>query len=104
MDEHEAARLLLGARRASGLSQSELARRAGIQHSVLSAYEHGRRDPTARSLARLLEAAGFRLTIASAPVNVERAGRMLADALRLADKLPIRRRSELLFPSLPRGR
>lgn len=99
----DAASLLLGVRRASGLTQTELARRAGIPHSVLSAYEHGRRDPTTRSLARIVEAAGYRLTISSAPVDTKRAGRILADALRLADKLPKRRRGELVFPRLPRG-
>lgn len=97
----EAARLLRNARAATGLTQSELARRAGISHSVLSAYEHGHRDPGSRALARILAAAGLRLTISRAVPNPEKAGRKLSELLRLTDSLPKRRRKELSFPGLP---
>lgn len=43
------------------MSQLELARRAGTSRPTLSAYEHGRKAPTADTLERLLAAAGFRL-------------------------------------------
>ena len=69
----EAARLILAARRGSGLKQLELARRVGIPHSVLSAYENGRRDPGTKTLARILEAAGYRLNVTRAGPDVERA-------------------------------
>lgn len=98
----EAARLLLRARNAAGLTQSELARRAGIPHSVLSAYEHGRRDPGTRALARLLRAAGYELTVSRQLPDLERAARSFNDALDLADRLPKRRRGRLTFPGLPR--
>ena len=54
--------LLERARRAAGLSQSELARRAGTSRPTLSAYEHGRKSPTIATAARLLEHAGFGLS------------------------------------------
>jgi transcriptional regulator with XRE-family HTH domain len=52
---------LCEARQRSGLSQEELARRAGTSRPTLSAYENGRKAPTADTLERLLMAAGFLL-------------------------------------------
>jgi|SRR5699024_553920 len=43
-------------RLAAGLSQSELARRAGVSQPNLSAYEHGRRTPSPRVLDRIRRA------------------------------------------------
>ena len=48
--------LITGARRQSGLSQSELARRSGTSRPTLCAYEHGRVSPTLDTLQRLLDA------------------------------------------------
>lgn len=62
-----AAALLRTARRRSRLSQTDLARRAGIAQSVVSAYESGRREPSLRTLARLVEATGHELTIDVTP-------------------------------------
>jgi uncharacterized protein len=104
MRREGAAALLREARERSGLTQSEIARRAGMAHSVLSAYENGRRDPGARALRRILRAAGFDLTIQPAEVQLpdaERAGRVLAAALGLADALPKRPRGDLLYPRIP---
>jgi predicted nucleotidyltransferase/DNA-binding XRE family transcriptional regulator len=57
------ASLLRVAREQSHLSQSDLARRAGVAQSVISAYESGRREPSLRTLARLVEATGHELAI-----------------------------------------
>lgn len=51
------------ARRRSGLSQTELARRARVSQPVISAYESGRREPSLSMLTRLVEASGHTLTI-----------------------------------------
>ena len=48
-------------RRAAGLSQGELARRAGTSRPTLSAYENGRKSPSLVTLSRLLSVAGFDL-------------------------------------------
>jgi transcriptional regulator with XRE-family HTH domain len=53
--------LLERARAEAGLSQGELARRAGTSRTTLSAYEHGRKSPTLATAARLLSHAGFEL-------------------------------------------
>ncbi|MEV4318487.1 helix-turn-helix transcriptional regulator [Actinocrispum sp. NPDC049592] len=50
----ETADLLAEARRAAGISQDELARRAGTSRTTLSAYEHGRKSPTIDTASRLL--------------------------------------------------
>lgn len=63
-----AADTLRRARARSRLSQSDLARRAGVAQSVISAYESGRRDPSVATLARLIAATGHELDLALIPV------------------------------------
>ena len=57
------AELVYGARAAAGLSQSELARRAGTRQAVISAIENGARVPGGVMLARIAHALGGRLCI-----------------------------------------
>jgi transcriptional regulator with XRE-family HTH domain len=96
-----AGELLRDIRRRTGLRQAELARRAGLSRSVVSAYEHGRRQPGVDALARLAAAAGMELSVDSIPsVDPGRAGRILAQVLDLAESLPARRRGPLEYPSL----
>ena len=51
--------LLVRARGATGLSQADLARLAGVSRSVLSVYGSRKREPSSEALARILAAAGF---------------------------------------------
>jgi predicted nucleotidyltransferase/ribosome-binding protein aMBF1 (putative translation factor) len=55
--------LLRQARKRAGLSQVDLAARAGVTQSVISAYESGQRQPSIPALARLVDATGFELTM-----------------------------------------
>jgi predicted nucleotidyltransferase/DNA-binding XRE family transcriptional regulator len=55
--------LLRQARKRAGLSQVDLASRASITQSVISAYESGQRQPSLPALTRLIDAAGFELTL-----------------------------------------
>jgi transcriptional regulator with XRE-family HTH domain len=89
--------------RRSGLSQAELARRAGLPRSVLSVYLRGRREPGADTLARVAAAGGFELELAERrpPVDPERASRILVQVLELGEALPFRPRATLDFPHLP---
>jgi len=98
--EDVAADLIAQSRRRTGLRQAELARRAGFPRSVLNAYEHGRRQPSVDALARILSAAGLELRAAPAvrELDDERAGRLLAQVLDLAEALPHRRRGRLAYP------
>ncbi|MGA2838050.1 MAG: nucleotidyltransferase domain-containing protein [Acidimicrobiales bacterium] len=50
--------LLRVARRSSRLTQQELADRAGVAQSVISAYESGHREPALSTLVRLVAATG----------------------------------------------
>jgi len=58
----DAAELLGRVRVGSGLTQEELAHRAGTSRPTLSAYEHGRKSPTVATFARLLSRAGWELS------------------------------------------
>jgi len=96
----------------SGLTQAELARRAHTSQATISSYESGRKQPSAATLDRLLDAAGWRLTIdrRERPV-IERseaelsfAGRALAEVLDLAEALPARHAPELSYPRLHQRR
>ncbi len=55
--------LLRQARNRAGLSQVDLASRAGVTQSVISAHESGQRQPSLPALTRLIDAAGFELTL-----------------------------------------
>ena len=55
--------IIRAVRRRQGLTQAELARRAGTSQPVVSAYEHGHRDPTCATLRRLVEAGGEQLVL-----------------------------------------
>lgn len=65
--------LLRQARKSAGLSQVDLARRAGITQSMISAYESGNRQPSLPTLAALIEASGHELGL-----SVRRPPRRLA--------------------------
>ena len=53
--------LVRSARTKAGLSQRDLARRAGTAQSVVARIEQGATSPTWETLTRLLTAAGFEL-------------------------------------------
>lgn len=63
MGNMKAASLLREARTSAGLSQAELARRAGVTQSVVSVYESGRRQPSVATLAALVAATGYELDL-----------------------------------------
>ena len=51
------------ARRGSGLSQRELARRSGTSQPTLSTYEHGTKSPTLAVAERIVNSSGFDLDL-----------------------------------------
>lgn len=101
-DDRVAGDLIGKIRGISGLTQAELARRTGMQSSVLSAYEHGRRQPSAAALARIARAAGLELELTEAPgdTSLGRQARILELVLDLAGSLPFKGRGELEYPPL----
>ena len=56
-----------------GLTQLELAERAGVVRPLISQYETGKKDPSVSMLARLLDACGMELRMeASAVTDADR--------------------------------
>ena len=97
-----AASLVADILRKSGLTQAELARRAGLPRSVLNAYMRGNREPGADALLRIASAAGVRLELEERkpPVDPQRASFILNQVLGLAEALPYRPRAEMAYPPL----
>ena len=56
--------LLREARRRAGLTQAELAKRAGVPQSTVGRIESGVRVPSTELLERLIRAAGFEIRVA----------------------------------------
>lgn len=65
--EPTAGELLREARRRAGLSQMDLAARAGVTQSVISVYESGHRQPAIPTLTALIEATGHELVLSLQP-------------------------------------
>lgn len=94
--------MLRRARREAGLTQRELAARAGTSQAAIAAVETGRKQPSVATLSRWLDVAGAGLALQSAEeIRLTRRGEDLVAVLRLAQALPSRRRSELRFPRIP---
>jgi len=98
----DAALIIRTARGRSQMSLRTLARRAGTSHATLSAYEHGRVEPTTAVLSRIVEAAGCSLeaTLFRTPREFEglTRGDELVAVLELAEQFPARHAPELEFP------
>lgn len=60
----DAADMVRTARKGAGLSQVEIARRAGTSQAAVSAVERGASDVTVSKAARLVAAAGYELVLA----------------------------------------
>lgn len=98
------ATLIKAVRRRQGITQAELARRAGTSQPVVSAYEHGRRDPSYETLRKLVEAGGERLRLDAVrlpadlvpAVDASEHARRLLDVLTLVDAIPARPRHPIL--------
>lgn len=105
-DDSFAAHLMDEIGRRTGLKHSDLARKAGLDRSVISAYARGRRQPSVSAIARIARGAGLRLELAPAPgdASLERQARVLEMVLDLAGSLPFKGRGELQYPPLIRLR
>jgi len=90
--------LLQKARREAGLTQAELAARAGTTQSVVSAYESGHRQPAIPTLAALVDAAGCELVI-----SVRRQPRRLGRLSGPVGRRVRRRRRDLVAAAAAHG-
>ena len=90
--------LLRQARASAGLSQAELAARAGVTQSVISAYESGHRQPALPTLAGLIAAAGSELVI-----DIRRQPRRLSMLPGPVGRRVRRRRQDLIAAAAAHG-
>ncbi len=100
--EVNAAQVIRSARSRAGLTLRELAARAGTSHSAIAAYESSAKSPSASTVDRIVEAAGFALDRELNP-RMRGDGRLgrgteLAAVLELAAEFPSRHSSKLKFP------
>ena len=65
----DSAAIVTYVREKSGLTQSELAERAGTSQPAVARYESGVSNPSTATLQRLTRAAGFEVQIKLVPVN-----------------------------------
>jgi transcriptional regulator with XRE-family HTH domain len=94
MTTSPASDLLREARMRAGITQRELARRAGTAQSVIARIESGTTSPTMETLVGLLDAAGFALDASLRPVAAGRS-HMLDDVPRILRLTPEQRLLEL---------
>jgi transcriptional regulator with XRE-family HTH domain len=66
------ANLIRSARERADLTQKALAARLGTTQSVVSRWESGRDEPRLSTVARIMRACGFRLTMSAEPDDVDR--------------------------------
>lgn len=83
----EIAQVLKQARRAAGVTQSNLARRAGTTQPAVAAYEAGRRTPSIATLRRLLDAGDHDLELTARPRVRRGAAALSALAPEIEDEL-----------------
>ena len=90
-----AAALLREARMRAGLSQRDLAKKAGTAQSVIARIERGQTSPTLETLERLLGAAGVELHASLAVKERDVRSHMLDDVPRILRLTPEQRLEEL---------
>jgi len=90
-----AAALLREARTRAGLSQRDLAKKAGTAQSVIARIERGQTSPTLETLERLLAAAGVELHARLAVKERDVRSHMLDDVPRILRLTPEQRLEEL---------
>jgi transcriptional regulator with XRE-family HTH domain len=102
----DAGAVLRSVRTRAGLTQAELAARAGTSQATVSAYESGSKQPSLATFGRLLAAAGARLSVEEAravepsPRELARSGETLVEVIALAEALPVSHRKRLRYPRL----
>ena len=71
----------------AGLTQVDMARRAGTSQPTIAAYEAGSKSPTARTLERIAAALGFSVVYEFVPEMTREERRSLALHRAIADRL-----------------
>lgn len=78
--------LIREARRRAGLTQHELAERAGTTQSAIARLESGRSDPGFDTVRRLMRLSGFNLLVALDPYDDSDLAQAIANLKRTAEE------------------
>ena len=100
-----AAEVIRTSRSAAGLTQTELAARAGTSQSAIARYESGAAVPTLSTMERLLDVCGRRLVLSAEPRAGGSAGAVVREQRRRLLELARRHgaRNVRVFGSVARG-
>jgi predicted nucleotidyltransferase/DNA-binding XRE family transcriptional regulator len=101
-----AASTIRRARARAGLTQMELATKANVAQSVVSAYESSRREPSFETLRKLVAASGFDLDMVLVPTIPRSSRRQSVEQNRMRLQRTLRKlgaRNVRLFGSVARG-
>ena len=82
--------LVREARKRAGLTQAELARRAGTTQSVISRLERGATTPSLETISELVRACGFDLGVTLAPHEDDHDWSLVQQNLRLTPEQRVR--------------
>src|SRR5438046_8876869 len=88
--------LVREARRRAGLTQAELAARAGTTQSAIARLERGATTPTLKTISDLVRACGFDLTIGIANTDDDHDWSLLQQNLRLTPTQRVERSQQAL--------
>ena len=99
-----AGRMLRDARRRAGLTQRQLAAKAGIPQETIARIERGRADPRVKTLDRLLEACGYGLeTMPRLGIGVDRTQIQALLGLSISERLAVAVANDQHFVELRRS-
>jgi transcriptional regulator with XRE-family HTH domain len=98
-EERFAADIIRAARRRAEMSQRALALAAGVPPSVVSSYETGARQPSAKMLFKLVRATGARLGVLEPEAQLIRQKQLLEQVVGMGSALPQRPAGELAYPT-----
>lgn len=103
--DNMASHLISEARKCSGISLREMARRAGTSHATLHAYIRGAKSPSTTTLNRIIAACDlaldFKLRRRVRGRHGLARGEELAQVLRLAEQFPASPTREPRYPKFP---
>ena len=69
--EREIVRMIINGREATGMTQKQLAELTGISQADISRYETGNGNPTVKTLNKIANAFGQRLTIGTVQIQTK---------------------------------
>ena len=83
----DAGQLIIEARKRAGITQTELASRMGTHQSVVARWETGKTQPTLKTVAKAIDAAGLELIVTISGPETDRPGKPLPNRVNEATQM-----------------